>query len=274
MSKIAIDEKVCTHCGTCASVCPSGIIEAGVEETLPSLRPENEPACIECGQCEAVCPTGGLKLQDPKAQPSTLPKDQPSITPEALGVYLQSRRTVRHYKQEPVARETIEKVMEIARYAASGSNRQPVQYIIITDPAEVKRLASLIIDWMRELIAADSPLTGMLPLQHLVDAWDRGQDRICRGAPHLLIAHTPINNPPAQVDAIIALSYCDVAMPAFGIGACWAGFLTVAASSSVKVRQAFKIPEGRVYQFGLLFGYPKYPIHNIPPRKAVSIEWR
>lgn len=90
----------------------------------------------------------------------------------------------------------------------------------------------------------------------------------------MVIAHTPAENPSAQVDAIIALTYGDVTMPAFGIGACWAGFLTVAASSSEKVRQAFRIPEGRVYQFALLFGYPKYPIHNIPSRKAVPIEWR
>ena len=274
MSNIVIDEMVCTHCDTCATICPSGIIEQGDDGTLPSIRTENEQACIECGHCEATCPTGALKLQDPEGQPSTLTKDQPSIAPEALGVYLQSRRSVRHYQQKPVARETIEKVMEIVRYAPSGANRQPVQYIIITDPVEVKHLASLIIDWMQEELAADSPVSRMLPLQHLIDAWNRGQDPICRGAPHLLIAHTPAENPSAQVDAIIALTYGDVTLPAFGIGACWAGFLTVAVNASEKVRQALKLPAGRVYQFGLLFGYPKYPVHNIPSRKAVSIEWR
>lgn len=53
-----------------------------------------------------------------------------------------------------------------------------------------------------------------------------------------------------------------------------AGFLTIAVSSSEKVRQALKLPAGQAYQFTLLFGYPKYPIHNIPSRKAVPIEWR
>jgi len=88
----------------------------------------------------------------------------------------------------------------------------------------------------------------------------------------IVIAHTPARTRSARVDATITLTYGDMAMPAFGIGACWAGFLTVAASSSEMVRLALRVPAGRVYQFGLLFGYPKYPVHSIPSRKAAPIE--
>jgi nitroreductase/NAD-dependent dihydropyrimidine dehydrogenase PreA subunit len=272
MSTIVIDETNCTHCSTCATICPSGIIEE--IDGIPSIRPENEGSCIACGQCEATCPTGALKVQDPDGQPSALSAGRPMMTPDALGLYLQSRRSVRHFKPEPVSRETIEAVMEIVRYAPSGANMQPVQYIIITDPAEVKRLAGVTIDWMRDEIAADSPLSRGLPLQHLVDAWEQGSDPICRGAPHLVIAHTPAGNSSAPVDAIIGLTHFDVTAPAFGVGACWAGFLSIGAMASEKVKQALAIPEGRVYQFALFFGYPKYTSHSIPSRKPARIEWR
>ncbi|MCK7507961.1 MAG: nitroreductase family protein [Desulfobacterales bacterium] len=60
---------------------------------------------------------------------------------------------------------------------------------------------------------------------------EQGHDVICRGAPHLLFAHIPESNPIASVDAIIALTHFDLAAPAFGIGTCWAGFVTMAAVS-------------------------------------------
>ena len=165
---------------------------------------------------------------------------------------VKNRRSVRHFKPEPVPRETIEQVMEIVRYAPSGANMQPVQYIIITDPAEVKRLAGVTIEWMRDEIAADSPLSKGLPLQYLVDAWERGSDSICRGAPHLVIAHTPAGNSSAPVDAIIGLTHFDVAVPAFGVGACWAGFLSIGAMASEKVKQALAIPTTPLYKFSKL----------------------
>lgn len=86
------------------------------------------------------------------------------------------------------------------------------------------------------------------------------------------MAHIPAENPSAQFDAIITHPYGDVTLPAFGIGACRAAFLTVAINTSEKRRQALKLPAGRAYQFGPLSGYLKYPVHTIPSRRPTRVE--
>jgi len=70
-------------------------------------------------------------------------------------------------------------------------------------------------------------------LHPLVTSWERGVDAICWNAPHLLVAHIPVSRvtvPTGPTDGIIALTHFDIVAPAFGIGTCWAGFLTAAAS--------------------------------------------
>jgi len=47
------------------------------------------------------------------------------------------RRSVRAYKDEPIKKEEIEKLIESASWAATGANLQPWKFIIITDP-EIK----------------------------------------------------------------------------------------------------------------------------------------
>ena len=102
------------------------------------------------------------------------------------------------------------------------------------------RAAGLTIGWMKTLLNSDHPLSGYVP--SLIAAWDRGFDPVCRGAPHLVIAHIPEGNPVASIDAIIALTHFDVAAPAFGVGTCWAGFLSMAASVYEPLQKVLALP--------------------------------
>ena len=130
-----------------------------------------------------------------------------------LGIYIKKRRSVRHFTKEPVPKEKILKILDIARYAASGGNGQPVQWRIVYDPEEVHRLASLTVDSMKTLKNSSHPMSGYIP--SLIAAWEAGNDPICRGAPHFVIAHIPTGNPVATVDAFIALTHFDITAPAF-----------------------------------------------------------
>jgi nitroreductase len=51
-----------------------------------------------------------------------------------------ARRTVRAYTGEPIPCEDLEKIVDAARLAPSGNNRQPWQFIAITDPEILARL--------------------------------------------------------------------------------------------------------------------------------------
>ena len=56
---------------------------------------------------------------------------------------IRTRRTMRAIKPDPVPDGTVEKLLEAARWAPSGFNMQPVEYLVVEDAglrAEVRRV--------------------------------------------------------------------------------------------------------------------------------------
>ncbi len=51
--RMRLDTSACTHCGTCAHICPM--------QADPSSRP-NSAECIRCGKCVGSCPSGALRI--------------------------------------------------------------------------------------------------------------------------------------------------------------------------------------------------------------------
>jgi nitroreductase len=51
--------------------------------------------------------------------------------------------TCRYYRSDPVPNEVLTRVLEAARFAPSGGNRQPVRYVVVRDPAKKERLKAL-----------------------------------------------------------------------------------------------------------------------------------
>ncbi len=51
------------------------------------------------------------------------------------------RKSVRKYQTTPVAKETVERIIDAARRAPSGNNVQPVEYVVVTNPEMRKKLA-------------------------------------------------------------------------------------------------------------------------------------
>ena len=272
MTTILIDKDLCTRCGICSDVCPMGIVSPADENTLPVVKEAVEGMCIKCGHCEVSCPSDALILNIHPDEKVTLPAGAGVITPENMAFYLKKRRSVREFTRDPVPKETVLRILDIARYAASGGNGQPVEWIVIHDPAKVKRVAGLTVEWMKTLVNTNHPLSGYLPV--LIGAWDGGRDVICRDAPHLLFAHIPDDNLIATVDAVIALTHVDVAAPSFGVGTCWAGFVAMAAISYEPLQKEIGIPAGRTSAYAMMFGHPQYGVYGIPRRKQLEVTWQ
>lgn len=53
-------------------------------------------------------------------------------------------RTIRRFRQEPVPDELLRDMVENARIAASGQNRQPLRYAIVRSPEMVARMQPLV----------------------------------------------------------------------------------------------------------------------------------
>jgi len=62
---------------------------------------------------------------------------------EAYTALLKFRRSVRGFENKPVPRELIEKVLEAARWAPSGGNAQPWEFIVVENRETIQQLAEL-----------------------------------------------------------------------------------------------------------------------------------
>ena len=272
MAHITVNENSCTKCGICVKICPSGIIDPVDENRFPQVQETNVSRCLYCGHCEAFCSSQALTLDLRPDEKVPLLAGAGTISPEDIAVYLKKRRSVRHFTGDPVPREKILEILDIARYAASGTNGQPVQWLVVHDPEKVRKIAELTIEWMRSLLNTAHPMSGYVPM--LISAWDQGYDIICRDAPHLLFAHIPEESPIAPIDAIIALTHFDIAAPAFGIGTCWAGFVAAAAMFYEPLQKELGLPAGRKSAYAMMFGHPQYKVYGIPRRKPLEVMWQ
>jgi nitroreductase len=248
------------------------IIDKATDSVFPAIPEEKADYCMKCGHCESFCTQKALTLDfliEEKIYTNSLDL---KIEPQNMAFYMKSRRSVRHYSPKSVDKELIAKVIDVARYAASGGNGQPVKWIVIQEPAEVKLVARLTIDWMRTIQNTSHPLAPYVT--HLISNWDNGTDLICHNAPHLLFAHVPVDPIDDPTEAIIALTHIDIAAPAFGLGTCWAGFVKMALDDYKPLKDLLSIPEGRKAACPILLGYSAYKITSIPRRNPVDITWR
>jgi nitroreductase len=240
-------------------------------DDVPSMGAEQASACLLCGQCEAFCPSGSLTLDHPDRYEKQKAWKGQEITPALMGSYMKTRRSIRHFKPDPVSRETITSLLDIARYAPSGGNGQPVEWLVIHDPEKVQQVAGLTIAWMKTLVGSSHPMGSYVP--SLIAGWDAGYDVICRGAPHLMITHVPDGESSAPVDGIIALAHADIAAPSFGVGTCWAGFVAMASKFYPPLKEMYGLPQGRVVSYAMMLGYPRYKPSYIPDRKPLAVSW-
>ena len=67
---------------------------------------------------------------------------------EAIG----KRRSVRKYTGESIPRKDLEKIVNAGRLAATGSNQQPWDFIVVTDRAMIEQL-KIAAEWMEKAAA-------------------------------------------------------------------------------------------------------------------------
>lgn len=274
MSIISIDPSKCKRDGICVATCPMGLIEMTDQEAYPTPIAVAEKLCINCGHCVAVCPQGALSLKTMK------PKDCVPISKdlfpssEAAKHLLTARRSIRRYTNQPVERKILAEMIDTARYAPSGHNVRPVDWLVIDDTNEVNRLAAMVIDWMRFCIKEKPEMAKPLHMDLVVAAWEKGEDKVCRSAPHVIVTHAPGAMGVAQSSCTIALTYLELTAFSMGLGACWAGYFSLAANFYPPMTKALNLPEGHQCFGAMMVGYPKYRYHRIPLRNEAVITWR
>ena len=262
MQLISIDMEKCGKDGICIAECPFFLLSANADG-IPEMIPGAEAVCLKCGHCLAVCPNGAITLEGVSPEScEPVPKEIP-VSEKSISQLVKTRRSIRVYKDKPVPREIIKKLMETVQYSPTAKNLQPVHWILLDDRPKIHQMAGLTIEWLRKL--------NMVP--DIIEAWDKGHDIILRGAPNLAIAHAAKNSINPAADCAIACTTLELMANSMGIGGCWAGYFMRASNSFDPLKQFMNLPRDHKVYAALMLGYPRFKYHRIPSRQVPKVRW-
>jgi ferredoxin len=276
--QIAIDYAKCNGCGLCVDVCADFEYKVIKGKVVPSGT--SVFGCIGCGQCMAICPADAIKINGRMLSPDDLfplLKEKRSIQyPEFLSL-LQTRRSIRQFKDQDVPQEIIDKVIEAAKTAPMGIPPSDVNVLVIKGKEKghqfiidfCKYLESqqwMVSKWFTTLMRpfwgkVNDELFGkfLRPLIRIyLDSMKKGDNVVTYNAPVTLYFYgSPYTDP---ADPIIAATYTMLAAESLGLGTCMIGaihpFLQHGGAA-----QKFRKDHGIRYksQTGLflIMGYPK-----------------
>lgn len=274
MSLIQIDESTCKKDALCAKECPAVIIQLKDKDSFPQMVEGGEALCLHCGHCVAVCPHDAFHHISVPQEKSPLLVKELALGSEQATQFLRSRRSIRRFKNKPVEQETIQSLIDTARYAPTGSNSQLINWTVHTDQEKIDQIIKLTVDHMREVVNSGDKSKMAPYMPFVIAAYDAGRNPVTHYAPVLLFASAPGGYRNGVVDVSITLSYLELAALSSGVGTCWLGIITFAAQSSEALRKEIGLPPDHKYFYGMVMGYPKYKYHRMPERNPAVIQWR
>jgi nitroreductase/NAD-dependent dihydropyrimidine dehydrogenase PreA subunit len=268
MSEFIIDKELCIKCGLCAKDCPQDAI------TMDEFPVLNEELCFECSHCLAVCPTGALSILGKSPSDSTLlEKNIPNA--DQMETLIKGRRSVRQYRDENIAPETIQKLLNIASHAPTGVNLRSVQFTVIDNKEDMDIFRDAVYRELATVLPEEVPEDNHI-LEYMVfavnDQKENGGDMLFRGAPHLVITSSPIATPCPEADTHIALSYFELMAQSMGIGTLWNGLSKAAFSLMPGFLARIDIPEDHMIGYVMVFGKPAVKYHRTVERGSANVK--
>lgn len=179
---------------------------------------------------------------------------------------IKGRRSVRKFKDQPVPRELLEKILQLAVWAPSGMNRQEWSFVVVQGPKkeDLLKVFAQAFETVRprlEKVFADKPkiVEGM-----------RQFFLTFGGAPVIILAYAG-KSPTGTWDThstAVAVQNLLLAAHAEGLGAVWTDGVL---AKEDEINSLLGI-EGRKLVTVVPVGYPD-EIPRVPPRREGRVEW-
>ena len=262
---VHIDQTLCIGCGLCFKDCFGNNLkmEDGKAKVLGN--------CFECGHCVAVCPKNACSIDDNPMDditPFALP-----VSPDDLLTQIKSRRSIRHYKEQPVEREKLEMLIETGRFTATGSNAQDVGYVVVQDTLEAVKPAI----WEGLNAVADNFIAQGNPgsyafrwkkmyENYLADPSNKRDDLFFEAPCLLILTGT-------ETSCALAGSNIELMAYSLGLGCLYSGFIRRAVNASPEARAALGLEE-KDATLCLLVGFPDISYQRSAPRRTPSVLWK
>jgi len=292
---IQINKTTCKGCGTCYEVCPRHIPEIEVigANKCAVVNSERAQLCMYCGQCAAVCPTNSIKVSG--LNPDEFrPIQLLAINDEQLLVMMKQRRSVRRYKNKPVPRKILDRIVEAVHLAPTGTGSLTTGIIIIDETERLRELSELVYQQYERLTKAlTNPMSRLIVRQKIGKKnvsglqsfvmpgmrwnikWYREgiRDDIRRDCPALMLFHSPIYEPMGDENCVVAATYAEFMAQVLGVGACRNDLIPPVCNRSQQIRELIGLPNDREVYSGLILGYSKYKYKRTIPRRLAEVRY-
>lgn len=245
----------CTGCGLCVSDCPARIIEQD-DNRRPFVASQSAENCLECQHCLAICPAGAISVfgLDPDASLPVSAEAWPDLV--QMSHLLRGRRSVRHYRDENVATQLIDRLLATVANSPTGVNYRNLTFSVIDDRVKLQQFREKVMQALTKAAEEGRLAERFAYLQNAISAYVEHQaDVIFRGAPHVLLVSASPQAPCAGEDVTIALSYFELLAQSAGLGTVWCGFLKLSLEAVPSLKPLFGLLPGQHY-YPMLFGYP------------------
>jgi nitroreductase len=185
---------------------------------------------------------------------------------------LNSRKSIRRYKPDPVPDEMIDKILEAARWAPTGENYQPWRFIVIRDQEMRNKIGDLALE------GSGSRMTSWYCLNELQQRFEGIEDPVkragvleymysgrvsefCKQSPVVIavIGDLRVGSVDVPYDCCAALENMTLQAHAMGLGSCWVYGPVASTRDAIRFKELLGIPTAmgdyKVVSY-LAVGYP------------------
>ena len=172
---------------------------------------------------------------------------------------IMTRRSVRNYKQEPVCREQMAKILECGMYAPSAMNMQPWAVRVVDAPDFIEGVTNIALEQNPELKEQE------------------GFRNLFRNAPTVAFIACPVESYSGEFDCGLLSENMMLAAWSMGIGSCCLGSVVPVMNSEAAkpYMERLQFPKEYKLMLAIAFGYPEPNSTQEPERdltKAYYIE--
>jgi len=283
-----VDTEKCIGCGQCVKVCPALVFELR-EKKSEVIYGER---CFACGHCWAVCPEGAVIQEEVATATGLKPGPEPAVSPDTLPLLIRERRPPRLFKDKPVSKEQLRKIIEAGRYSPTATNRQDVQYIVISNQQNVAELRLLVERFMEKTFKVmQNRAIAMLyrmkfgrSAEDMLRYYAMGYQFAKKSEEKhayfplpfgsaVLITHAQSFDTLAPFNCAVALYNCSLMAHSLGLGSCFIGFVQVGANMDKKIKNWLEIPQQNQSYGAMVVGHPDVKYRRLVERKMPDITW-
>ena len=288
MTWTSIDQDLCNQCGICAIRCVQNYREVDGEYVSKA----RQDTCNLCGHCVSLCPTEAIIHHQMDMDNFVNLKSTIDYDFEKFADSVRARRSHRRFLDNPIPKGDLEKLVDLCRYAPTGSNRQLLEIMIIQDREKINRLSNLTVDffetkqeWMKNeaeeyrTLKEEAPqtLTSMLTMLDTLKlmgvARKYGFETIFHKAPVVMIFHSPVETSSPKDDCVIASTTTTIAARTLGLETTYIGLFEFAANFHQPIMEELNLPEGNKVLSVLILGYPELQFYRSVDRLPMKVQW-